>query len=305
MRHMIIFTRIVETGSITAAARELGVGKSVVSQHLKALEEALGVLLLKRSTRQQLLTPMGAEFFERCQKISELVDEAWDLARVSQIEPKGTIKISSPHALIESVISPAIGHLVSIYSDLVPTLLANDGSVDLFETGADIAIHVGELPSSEYKQRRLGSLKKVLCASPSYIQNHNLSITRLIEKPSLLLKCDYVANIWEGKSIHYILEHSSSAHRIDVSLEASRFNDSVHSVVSMVRAGAGIALIPDFMFEHFHRKGELENVYPGYALSAVPVYAVHNYGKTPPLNVTICTDFIERQLRKLNSSAHI
>ena len=80
MRHMIIFTKIVETGSITSAARELGVGKSVVSQHLRALEEALGVLLLKRSTRQQLLTPMGVEFFERCQKISVLVDEAWDLA---------------------------------------------------------------------------------------------------------------------------------------------------------------------------------------------------------------------------------
>lgn len=76
MRHMIIFTRVVETGSITAAARELGGGKSVVSQHLRALEEALGVLLLKRSTRQQLLTPMGIEFFERCKKISELVDEA-------------------------------------------------------------------------------------------------------------------------------------------------------------------------------------------------------------------------------------
>ncbi len=301
MRHMIIFTKIVETGSITSAARELGVGKSVVSQHLRTLEEALGVLLLKRSTRQQLLTPMGVEFFERCKKISALVDEAWDLARVSQIEPKGTVKISSPHALIEPVISPAIGHLVSIYPDLVPTILANDGSVDLFETGADIAIHVGALPSSEYKQRRLGSLKKILCASPAYIQRHNLSLAKLIKEPSLLLACDYVANIWEGKAIHYTLEHSSSAHRIEVSLQASRFNDSVHSVIAMVQAGAGIALIPEFMFESLQRQGTLESVYPGYALPAVPIYAVHNYGNTPPLNATMCTDFIERQLTKLNS----
>ncbi|MCG7491635.1 LysR family transcriptional regulator [Vibrio sp. Of14-4] len=299
MRHMIIFTKIVETGSITAAARDLGVGKSVISQHLKALEEELEVLLLRRSTRQLLLTPIGVEFFERCKRISALVDEAWDVARVSQIEPKGSVKISSPHALIEPVVSPAIGHLVSIYPDLVPTILANDGSVDLFETGADIAIHLGGLPSSDYKQRRIGSLKKILCASPTYIQNHDLNITQLIKNPSLLHKCDYVANIWEGKSIHYTLEHSSSSHSIDVSMKASRFNDSVHSVIAMVKAGAGMALIPEFMFENFQRKGELENVYPGYTLSAVPVYAVHNYGSTPPLNTTICTDFIERQLRKI------
>ncbi|HDM8042078.1 TPA: LysR family transcriptional regulator [Vibrio campbellii] len=302
MRHMIIFTRVVETGSITAAARELGVGKSVVSQHLRALEEALGVLLLKRSTRQQLLTPMGIEFFERCKKISELVDEAWDMARISQVEPKGMVKISSPHALIEPVISPAVGHLVSIYSELVPTILANDGSVDLFETAADLAIHVGELPSSEYRQRRIGSLKKVLCASPSYILNHDLSIAKLIKDPSQLLACDYVANIWEGKSIRYTLQHSSSGERIEVSLEANRFNDSVHSVISMVKAGAGMALIPEFMFESLRRKGELENIFPGYTLPKIPIYAVHNYAKTPPLNVKMCTDFIERQLRNLNSS---
>lgn len=116
------------------------------------------------------------------------------------------------------------------------------------------------------------------------------------------LECDYVANIWEGKSIHYTLEHSSSAHRIEVSLQASRFNDSVHSVIAMVKAGAGMALIPEFMFENDQRKGELENVYPGYALPAVPVYAVHNYGKVPPLNATMCIDFIERQLRKLTQT---
>lgn len=305
MRHMIIFTRIVEAGSITAAARDLGIGKSVVSQQLRALEEALGVLLLKRSTRQQLLTPMGTEFFERCKKLNELAEEAWDLARVSQIEPTGTIKISSPHALIDAIVSPAVGNLVSLYPGLVPTILANDGRVDLFETGADVAIQVGELPSSDYRQRRLGSFKKILCASPSYIKNHGLDTTKHVKDPSCLGECDYVANIWEGQTIQYTLEHASLNRRVEVSLQASRFNDSVHSVISMIKAGAGIALIPDFMFEDFQRRGELENVYPGYALPPVPVYAVHTYGKTPPLNVTMCTDFVERQLRKINSSVHI
>jgi len=93
---MSVFAKVVESGSISAAAESLNLSKSVVSQHLKVLEDELGVGLLKRTTRRQTLTPAGKDFFEKCQQMNQLATQAWDNARESQITPKGHIHITAP-----------------------------------------------------------------------------------------------------------------------------------------------------------------------------------------------------------------
>lgn len=298
LRHMIVFSRIVEAGSISAAAVDLDISKSVVSDQLKALEKELGVKLLKRTTRQQMLTPVGSEFYDHCRKVDEITREAWESARSSRAEPSGPIKISTPHALIDSIISPAVGEMVSRYTDLVPTILANDSHVNPIEKGVDLAIRVGEIPSSDYKQRLLGRFRKVLCASPRYIKQKNLSSGKLVKHPELLLECDYVANAWEGKNINYTLYHDSSNRSVDVVFRANRFNDSVNSVIAMIKAGAGIALIPEFLFYPYQQRLELESIFSGYSMPHLPVYSIHAYGKNPPPNVTVCIDFIKRQMQQ-------
>ena len=84
LRHMLLFRTLVDAGTLTAAAEQLSLSKSVLSQHLKALEQALGVQLLQRTTRKQVLTPAGQEFYQRCADIEHLVDVAWQTARDSQ-----------------------------------------------------------------------------------------------------------------------------------------------------------------------------------------------------------------------------
>ena len=298
LRHMMVFARVVETGSISAAALDLDISKSVVSQQLKALEVELGVTLLKRTTRQQTLTPVGREFFQQCQKISDITQQAWQDVRDSQIEPKGSITISAPHALIDKIIAPAIGSMVNRYPGITPTILANDHRVQLVETKTDLAIRVGNMPPSDYRQRLIGQFHEVLCASPEYIQQERLSATQLIKDPDRLLTCDYVANIWEGKNISHKLRHKSTNEIVELSFRASRFNDSINSVVSMVRHGAGIALVPDFLFYSFQNTSELQAIFPNHTKSPVPVYAVHAYGKTPTLNMKLCIDFIKGQMQK-------
>ncbi|TQV89865.1 LysR family transcriptional regulator [Aliikangiella coralliicola] len=296
MRHMVVFSRVVEAGSISAAAEDLDISKSVVSQQLKSLEAELGVVLLKRTTRQQILTPVGKAFYLQCQKINQLTQKAWDDARDSQIEPTGSISVNAPHALIEPVISPAVGAMVNRYNKIVPTILANDQRVDLIEKGVDLAIRVGEMPSSEYRQRLVGQFREVLCASPDYIREKNLSAVALLKDPEVAESCDYVANTWQGKNINHELSHKNTGKKGTVTFHANRFNDSLSSVIAMVKAGAGIALIPDFLFYPCQQKHELENIFSDYLLPSVPVYSVHAFGSNPPLNVKLAIDFIKSQM---------
>lgn len=295
---MMVFTRIVEAGSISAAAMELDISKSVISQQLKTLETQLGAVLLKRTTRQQVLTPVGKEFYLQCLKIDQITQQAWNTVKESQIEPQGPIVISTPHALIDSIVSPAIGAMVNQYSQLIPVIHTSDNRVNLLDKEIDLAIHVGELPSSEYKQRLIGKFRKVLCASPQYIQKTNLNANKLIKDPEHALECNYVANAWENKINTYQLFNPSNNRAIDLTFRANRFNNSVNSVIAMVKQGAGIALIPDFIFRSYQQSGELVNIIPDYQLMSFPIYAVHAYGNQSPLNVRLCIDFIKRQIQK-------
>ena len=110
---MSVFAHIVEAGSITRAAESLQLSKSVVSQHLKALEKDLGVLLIKRSTRKHILTSTGQDFYESCKEINQITDIAWQRAQESIETPKGSIKITAPNALMDVIIAPAITKAIS------------------------------------------------------------------------------------------------------------------------------------------------------------------------------------------------
>lgn len=293
-----VFSQIVDSGSISAAADSLGVSKSVVSQQLKALESELGAKLLKRTTRQQTLTPIGRDFYVECKKIKSITKKAWDDVRDNQIEPVGPITISAPHALIDSIISPVIGELTSRYSKLEPTIIAKDEMVDLVKDGIDLSICVWDMPPSEYKRRTLGYFNKIFCASPEYIHRQDLLSLTLVNNPDDSLKLDYVANIWEGKKVSHTITNESTGDCAKIVFRANRFNNTINSVIAMVKSGAGIGLIPDFLFYPCQRKKELENIIPGYVIKSVPVYSVHAYESKPPLSVKICADAIKVRLQQ-------
>lgn len=296
---MAIFARIVECGSISAAAADLALSKSVVSQQLTSLEQALGISLLNRTTRKQVLTPAGRDFYQRCVQINSIAEQAWDEARETQQLALGSVTISAPHALIESVIAPAVADLVIRHDKIQPVILANDQRVDLIEEGIDLAIRVGEMPSSSYRQRLLGRFSELLCASPQYIQRHQVSSASLIGDPEYCAGCDYIANAWQGRQIHHRCRHKNTAQEVELSFAASRFSNSLSAVLAMVEAGLGLAFVPDFIVNNTRKKLNVDNVMPDYEFPPVPVYAVHAFGAKPPLLVKLCMDAIKQTLSNL------
>ncbi len=280
LRKMEIFAHIVEQGSISAAAEKLELSKSVISQHLKALEAEVGLTLLKRTTRKQSLTEAGQSFYNSCKNLNDIANNAWQQLEPLKAEPQGRIKITASHALMDSLVVPAITKLFKQFPKLQPELISEDQHLDFMERDIDLAIRVGSSSDSNYKQKRLGFFQDILCASQS------LSITKDL---SLM---PYIANSWQGRDIvHQFTGNDQSSYTLKATPSCTA--NSFHSCLSLIRAGAGIGLIPSFYFSQ--AQGTLINVLPHMHLEDNPIYALHPYNNQP-LNVKVCIEAIEAEL---------
>ncbi|ABV85776.1 LysR family transcriptional regulator [Shewanella pealeana] len=282
LRHMAIFKQIVDSGSISAAADKLDLSKSVVSHHLKSLELAVGVQLLHRTTRRQQLTPAGKDFYQRCRELGDISALAWQQAREAADKLAGPIKISSPHALVDSIIAPAIASLCTNNPMIRPHIQMQDRRIDLLGQDIDLAVRVGKLASSSLIQRKVGQFRDVLCASPVFIKQN----TRLI-KAEDWVSLDYIANSWQGQSIQHSLQSKASSkgnakapNELSLNFNANRYADTSSAVLSLAKAGLGIALLPDFVFE---QEPLLVELLPTHQCPLNNVYALHDFGRTPPL----------------------
>lgn len=278
LRQMEIFAHIVEQGSISAAAEQLELSKSVISQHLKSLEQELGLTLLKRTTRRQTLTEAGASFYTRCKNLSEIANQAWQQLEPHKTQPQGKIKLTASHALMDSLVVPAIAKLMQSYPELSPELISEDQHLDFMEHNIDLAIRVGTSKDSNYRQKRLGVFRDVLCASAPIPADKNLE-----EMP-------YIANSWQGKNIVHQFQ-SKQGKKFNFQVKPKCIANSFHSCLSLIQSGAGIGLIPSFYFA----KGELIDLLPEMKQAENPIYAVHPYSNQP-LNVKVCITAIEQEL---------
>ena len=281
LRQMSLFAHIVEAGSLSAAADQLSLSKSVLSQHLKALEADLGVVLLKRTTRRQSLTDAGEAFYHKCQQLNALADDAWSEAQNSQQVPRGRIKLTAPHALMGTLVAPVIAELLREFPEIEPELIAADGQLDLMADGIDLAIRVGHSPSSNAKQRRIGAFRDVLCG--------NLPLLPAVE----IEQQRYIANHWQGARIRHVLSHRQSAGQQSLEFTPAGRADSFHACQALLVGGAGIGILPEFIFR---RTPVLEPLLPDHELPAVPVYGVYPFTGKPPRVVSLCLERIEKAL---------
>ncbi|MGB1238823.1 MAG: LysR family transcriptional regulator [Pseudomonadales bacterium] len=296
LRHMMVFKTVVEQGSVSAAAEQLSLSKSVVSQQLGTLEQALQLQLLNRTTRRQVLTPAGRRFYQQCQQIDALNTIAWRDARIAQQMPSGELTISAPHALIDTLVAPAIGGLVATHPQITPSIQAQEKRVDLIEQQIDLAIRVGELDDSEYRQQRIGSFRDHLCIGRKYLTELALSPTELLACSSTLQSCHYIANSWQGVRIEHNLK-SSHGEILALNFRADRFANSIHTVLAMVRQGAGLGLIPSFLLDG--QDSEIVILTEQFSLPENPIYALHAFAHNTPPAVALSVEAIKTQMSAL------
>lgn len=194
-----LFVQVAEMGSLSRAAEALGLSNAAASRHLAALEERLAVRLVQRNTRRLHLTDMGDEFYRRCKPLLAELREAESVVNEAALKPTGTLRVTASLSFSMIIIAPLLPEFAQRYPDLRVEIVVSNRYTDLLENGIDVAIRNREFESdSAITVRRLAETKRVLAASPQYLQrhgvpktpdelaNHRLLIYNLANQPNLM-----------------------------------------------------------------------------------------------------------------------
>jgi len=169
LRSMEVFVRVVERGSLTAAADALDMSPPAVVRALAALERSVGARLLHRTTRRQSLSDEGREYYERCKRVLAEVEEADAMLSARRRTPRGRLRLTAPVMYGRLHVADRINAFLARYPDVEVELLLLDRVIDLVEEGVDAAVRIGQLPDSTLVARRIGATRRVVCAAPGYL----------------------------------------------------------------------------------------------------------------------------------------
>jgi DNA-binding transcriptional LysR family regulator len=171
LKRMAIFARVVELGAFNRAARELGLITSSVSQHVRALEETLGLTLLHRSTRKLSLTEAGRIYYEECANMLHAAERATQKVSALRDEPAGELRLSAPAELAHRHLVPALHDFIVAHPGLSIWFELGDEKIDLIEHRIDLAVRIGELQDSRSVAREIARVDEAICASPHYLRS--------------------------------------------------------------------------------------------------------------------------------------
>ncbi|MEO0543616.1 MAG: LysR family transcriptional regulator [Pseudomonadota bacterium] len=278
-----IFARVVSAGSMSAAGRELGLSPAVVSKRLRRLEDRLGTRLLQRTTRQIALTEAGQGFYERVVAILAGVEEAESFVSRRSSLARGTLKVSAPTSFGRMHIAPYLASFMESNKDLNVNFLLSDELVDIVGEGFDVAIRIGELADSSLVARKLAPVRRILCATPEYVQAHG-SPTSLAELAEHNCLTHAVSDVWK-------LEGPEG-------VETFRPNGSLTSnssevIREAVLAGVGIALRSTWDVGNDLASGKLVRVLDDYQGSTnTGIFAIYPSRQFLPAKVRLFIDYL-------------
>jgi len=176
LKPLAVFAEVVDAGSMSGAARRLGMSPSAVSQTIRALEQHGGVTLLHRSTRKLALTEAGERYYPHCQRMLEAARAAAQSLQQAREAPAGELRVSAPVGFANHL-APALAPFLAEAPQLRLRLLVDDAMIDLIDARIDVAIRVGRLADSSWVARRLCDFDMILCASPEYLERHRTPAT--------------------------------------------------------------------------------------------------------------------------------
>lgn len=284
-QQMAVFARVVGAGSLSAAARELGLSPALVSRKLAALEARLGVRLVNRTTRSLHLTDEGASYYEACARLLTEIDEADAAVAVGRVEPQGVLRVALPASFGHLHVAPRIPEFAARYPKVRLALSLSDRSVNVIEEGFDIAVRIADLEDSSLTARRLAPNRRVVCASPQYLALHGTpQLPEDLAHHNCLTTNDF-AMTWEYKDPR----GKPGAARV-----AGRYAcDNWEVLREWALAGLGIALKSTWDVYRHLQDGSLVALFPGYSFhSDVAIYAVYPHRRHLPAKTRVFIEFL-------------
>ena len=288
---MRIFTRVIEAGSFSEAGRQLGVAPSSVSRQINELEDSLGALLFQRTTRKLSLTEAGELYYERATRIITEIDEA-KLA-ISQLDgtPTGILRLNVPGSLSRRYIVPALVAFQEKFPGVKIVLLASDQVMDMIEHRIDLTIRLGALNDSSLVARKIGSGRRVVCASTAYLKKagHPKSPDDLYDHNCLIFRSNPGSNVWKFKNVKSVTS--------EVRVTGNLFGNDGESLVAAAVEGHGIILVPEWLVSCELKEGTLQELLTNYSSipKETPMFALYPRQRHLPPKVRAFIDFIVEQ----------
>lgn len=287
---MEVFAKVASLGTLSAAARSLGMSQSMATKHVDAIEDRLGARLFQRTTRRLTLTDAGQRYLEACERILGEIEEADAEAAAEVAEPRGLLRLNAPLSFGFRQVVPALADFAALYPQLTVDLGLTDRFVDLVEEGWDAAIRLGSLRDSSLIARRLAPARIVLCASPDYLERHGAPKT--------------VAELASHNCLGYTLPSAASAGRwffgadgsLAVPVTGNLRANNGDALRAAALAGQGLIYQPTFLVGEDLRAGRLACIH----LDAAPfqfgnVHAVYAQSRHVPAKVRRLIDFLAKR----------
>jgi DNA-binding transcriptional LysR family regulator len=266
LNEMLVFARVVQAGSFTTAAAELGMPKSTVSRKVSELEERLKARLLQRTTRKLSLTDAGRTYYDYCVRIAGEVEDAERAVSSLQGTPRGLLRVTAP--INAAFLGPIVSDFLKRYPEVRLELLCTTRAVDLVEESFDLAIRAGTLADSTLIARSLGSAEWLLVATPAYLKRRGPP-----RSPEDLKKHDFLLFSAGFRSPGLRLENGPRS--VQVALSARMLVSDFEILYSVTIAGLGIALLPAMSCAKDLRAGRLKRVLRDWSAPPTPVHLVY------------------------------
>lgn len=263
---MAVFAIVVDEGSFRAAAKNLGLAPSRISQTISDLEKYLGVTLLNRTTRKLFLTNEGRKFYTHAADISRNAEAGLNELNTLSQKHIGELKVSLPAFLTSSVISSAIAEFSLQYPKVSLSLCYTDQVVDILNEGLDLSIRVGWLEDSSMMSRKLGGSRRLLVASKAYVKTQSTP-----KDPSDLKDWNWVRFEMRSSTIEFT---SISGEKISISESSHISVNSANALWYFASQNLGLTILPEHLVEEQLKTGELVHVLPEWELSSMGYYAV-------------------------------
>jgi DNA-binding transcriptional LysR family regulator len=276
---------VVGTGSLSAAARDLGMSPAVVSRRLASLEARLGVRLVNRTTRSLHLTDEGAAYYETCTRVLAEIEEADAAVSAGRAEPRGVLRVALPASFGNQHIAPLIPKFAELYPEVQIALSLSDRTVNLVEEGFDVAIRIADLADSSLAARRLAPNRRVVCASPAYLRRHgtpqtpeDLAKHNCLTTTDFAMSWDYRAPDGKAGSMRVIGRYAC---------------DNWEVLREWALAGMGVALKSTWDVRRHLEDGSLISLLPGYTFAGdVAIYAVYPHRRHLPAKTRAFIEFL-------------
>jgi DNA-binding transcriptional LysR family regulator len=290
LESMSIFVNAVEAGSLSAAARRLGLPLATVSRKVSDLEAHLKTRLLTRSSRQISLTGAGQSYVAACKRILEDVGEAERAASGEYSAPKGGLIITAPIVFGRLHVLPLVAEFLAAYPDINIRLVLADHVVNLLEDPIDLALRIGELPDSGLVATRVGAIRRVVCGSPAYFAAHGTP-----ENPSDL--ATHACVTFEGLMAPDAWTFNTGKSTLSVAVRSRLVVNTAEAAVDAAIASLGVTRVLSYQIAQAAREGLLSVVLQEFEPPPLPVSLVHAGGRLLPLKLRAFLDFAAPRLK--------